>query len=292
MPTWVQTEAARKEKYPESSDGNMLLKKDEEETNEPIECQRVMIQRIRDCQKMKINSPEDVVKLLKELKDYDRERAIILSLDTKNNVVSIENISTGSLNASIVHPREAIKGSLLVNAANIIFAHNHPSGDPMPSAEDKVINKKLQEAFNIVGVNMLDSIIIGRDGYYSAREHGEMFPESKYKEAKPESGGMKIMEHKRNEIEPEEDDACTTAMTAAMSVIGEQCIGGKIINNVLQAANAATQYIADKKGYAVFAREIQRINKVDEDTWEVDIDSPKFKGRIKISAGEAEIVRD
>lgn len=216
-------EAARKEKYPESSGvGDMLLKRDQEFVK-PIDCQRVMIQRTRDCPKAKITFPEDVVTLLREMGDYERERAMILSLDTKNNVISIENISTGSLNASIVHPREAVKGSLLANAAHIIFAHNHPSGDPAPSVEDRAINKKLQEAFNIVGIDMLDSIIIGRDGYYSAREHGEMFPESKYKESKP--GEMKIMEGKYKE-ESEDEDACSTAMTAAMEVITERCSNG------------------------------------------------------------------
>jgi len=201
--------------YPESSGkGDLILKKDAGST--VIECQRVIMQRIHECPKMKINSSVDVVTLLKELKDYDRERAIIMSLDTKNNVVSIENISTGSLNASIVHPREALKGSLLVNAAHILFIHNHPSGDPWPSVEDRAITKKLQEAFNIVGIDMLDSIIIGRETYYSFKEHGEMFPESKYKE--PKSGG--IMESNKEQLE---EDACEVATAAAMSVISERC---------------------------------------------------------------------
>lgn len=219
MPTWEQMQAA-KEKYPESSGGNMLLKKDEDK---PIDCMRVMLQKIRNCPVRKITFPQDVVDLMREMQDMDRERAMIIHLDTKNNVVGVENISTGSLNASIVHPREALKGSLLVNAAHIIFVHNHPSGDPGPSVEDRAINKKLQEAFNIVGIDMLDSIIIGRNGYYSAKEHGELFPESKYKES-----GAKIMESKiqSNKIEinlEQEEDACGVAMSAAYSVISEQC---------------------------------------------------------------------
>ena len=152
---------------------------------------------------------------------------MILSLDTKNNVINIENISTGSLNASIVHPREALKGSLLANAAHIIFVHNHPSGDPAPSAEDLAINKKLMGAFDAVGIDMLDAIIIGKNGYYSAKEHGYMFPESKYKESKP---GDKIMESKESnkiEIELDEQDACGVATAAALSVISEQCSGAE-----------------------------------------------------------------
>lgn len=181
--------------YPESSGiGNMLLKK-EEPHEQPTDCMRVMLQKIRSCPTGKITFPDDVVTLMREMKDMDRERAMIIHLNTKNNIIGVENISTGSLNASIIHPREAIKGAILNNSSNIIFIHNHPSGDPGPSVEDRAINKKLQEAFNIVGIDMLDAIIIGKKGYYSAREHGELFPELKYKEPK-NSGGIKIMESK------------------------------------------------------------------------------------------------
>jgi len=278
MPTWAQREAARKEKYPESSGvGDMLLKRDQEFVK-PIDCQRVMIQRTRDCPKAKITFPEDVVTLLREMGDYERERAMILSLDTKNNVISIENISTGSLNASIVHPREAVKGSLLANAAHIIFAHNHPSGDPSPSVEDRAINKKLQEAFNIVGIDMLDSIIIGRETYYSFKEHGEMFPESKHKESKP--GG--IMERKDLEIESDEDDACSIATMAALEVMSERCGGeGGTVNDALTAAKTALDHLSSE-GKVVFSREIQKIHKTGEG-WEVEIESPKFTGTLEIS---------
>ncbi len=203
--------------YPESSGtGNMILKKGDHEPHEqPIDCMRVMLQKIRACPTGKITFPGDVVTLMHDMKDMDRERAMIIHLNTKNNIVGVENISTGSLNASIVHPREAIKGALLNNSNNIIFVHNHPSGDPAPSVEDRAITKKLQDAFNLVGIDMLDSIIIGSgDNYYSFKEHGELFQESKYNEI---LGERRIMENKEDEA------ACDIAMEAALSVIKERC---------------------------------------------------------------------
>lgn len=90
------------------------------------------------------------------------------------------------------------------SAANIIFLHNHPSGDPTPSVEDRAIVKKLRQAFDNVGINMLDSIIIGKEGmYYSFKEHDELFPESKYTKSK--IGEMKIMEHKHKKLEIEHE---------------------------------------------------------------------------------------
>ncbi len=205
------------EPYPESSGtGNMLLKKEEphEPHEQPIDCMRVMLQKIRACPTGKVTVPGDVVELMKDMKDMDRERAMIIHMSTKNSIIGVENISTGSLNAAIVHPRECIKGAILNNSANIIFVHNHPSGDPFPSVEDRATNKKLQEAFSIVGIDMLDSIIIGKEGYYSAKEHGEWFPESKYNKV----GERRIMENKEDEAA-----ACDIAMEAALSVIKERC---------------------------------------------------------------------
>ncbi len=202
------------EPYPESSGtGNMLLKKDPH--TQPVDCMRIMVQKTRACPTGKITFPGDVVTLMHDMEDMDRERAMILHLDTKNSILGVENISTGTLNSSLVHPRESLKGAILNNSANIIFVHNHPSGDPLPSREDREINKRLQEAFKIVGIDMLDSIIIGREGYYSAKEHGELFEESKYNKV----GERRIME----ESIAEEDEVCSTATMAAMSVISEQC---------------------------------------------------------------------
>ncbi len=120
----------------------------------------------------KINSPEDVVRLMKHMEDHDREHAEIIHLDTKNQVVGIENISTGSINASIVHPRETVKGAVLNNSAHVIFVHNHPSGNPEPSKEDMDLTKRLKDAFGLLGIDLLDSMIIGKDGAVSLKERG------------------------------------------------------------------------------------------------------------------------
>jgi proteasome lid subunit RPN8/RPN11 len=112
------------------------------------------------------------VTLVKEMENFDRESAVILHLDTKNQVMGIETISIGSLSASIVHPRETVKGAILNNSANVIFIHNHPSGVCGPSNEDIEITGRLKEAFELVGITLLDSIIVGKGCYHSLRETG------------------------------------------------------------------------------------------------------------------------
>ena len=147
--------------YPEGKDeGNMILKRNITQGT-PIDCMRVMLQKTRACPHVKINGPGDSVKLMKEMGDYERERGMILHLNTKNEVIGIENISTGSINQSIIHPRESIKGAVLNSAAHVLFIHNHPSGNPEPSAEDINITARLRAAFDCVGIDLLDSIIMG-----------------------------------------------------------------------------------------------------------------------------------
>lgn len=133
---------------------------------------RVELKKLRKPPKVKIGGPEDVAQFMKHVADYDRESAKILHLDTKNQIVGVENISTGSLNASIVHPREAVKGAILNNSNAVIFVHNHPSGNPEPSVEDMNIHRTLKEAFGTVGIDLLDSMVIGKDGHVSLRERG------------------------------------------------------------------------------------------------------------------------
>ncbi len=263
-------------RYPESENGNMILKRKSEET--PTDCVRVMLQNIRPCPTGKINSPEDVVKLLYEMQGMDRERAMILHLSTKNNILGVENISVGSLNSSIVHPRESLKGAILSSSAHCIFVHNHPSGDPEPSREDRAITTKLMGAFDAVGIDLLDSVIIGTDGnYYSFKEHGEMFPESKFKESI--SGETKIME---KYVELQEDDACSIATRAALEVMAERCSGEEgSINDALAAAKAALDHLSSK-GKAIFFREIKKIHRTGEG-WEVEIDSTMFAGTLEVA---------
>lgn len=120
-----------------------------------------------------VRSPEDGYKLMKLfLVDKDREHFIVASLDTKNQPVSVNVCHIGSLNASIVHPREVMKSAILSNAASIIVGHNHPSGKPEPSREDIDATKRLVEAGKIIGIDVIDHIIVGNGAYTSLKEKG------------------------------------------------------------------------------------------------------------------------
>ncbi|MBR0584964.1 DNA repair protein RadC [Bacillus altitudinis MN12] len=120
-----------------------------------------------------VRSPEDGYQLMKLLlADKDREYFIVASLDTKNQPVSINVCHIGSLNASIVHPREVMKSAILSNAASIIVGHNHPSGEAEPSKEDIEVTKRLGEAGKIIGIDVLDHIIVGDDTFVSLKEKG------------------------------------------------------------------------------------------------------------------------
>ncbi len=123
-------------------------------------------------EKVCIKSDDDVLKLMSFLKEEARENFYILHLDAKNNVLSKELISVGSLTNSIIHPREVFKGAILNNSVSIICVHNHPSGNPTPSSEDIQITRRLLKVSELVGIKVLDHIIIGRDNYYSF-EHSE-----------------------------------------------------------------------------------------------------------------------
>lgn len=121
--------------------------------------------------KPKITSPSDVSRILmEEMRYLEKEYFKILILDTKNQVISIENISVGSLNSSIVHPREVFREAIKKSSASIILVHNHPSGDPTPSGEDINITKRLIEGGKILGIEVLDHIIIGDGKYLSFKE--------------------------------------------------------------------------------------------------------------------------
>lgn len=122
----------------------------------------------------KINSPADAVELgMKFLEECDREKLLVACLDTKNQINSISTVSVGSLNSSVVHPREVFKTAILSNASSVILFHNHPSGDVTPSAEDINITKRLSEAGKILGINITDHLILSSDGRYtSLKERG------------------------------------------------------------------------------------------------------------------------
>jgi len=120
--------------------------------------------------KIAIKSPVDVVKLIKtELRDKKKEHFFVILLDTRNQFLGKDKISVGSLDTSIVHPREVFKPALSVSAASVILVHNHPSGDPEPSEEDIKLTKRLVEAAEIMGIDVLDHIIIGDKKYLSLK---------------------------------------------------------------------------------------------------------------------------
>lgn len=121
-----------------------------------------------------MSTPENVYDLLKPMMPPDREQFMLLSLNTKNGVIAIRMISTGSLNANVVHPREVFKAAVLDSAAHIIVTHNHPSGDPTPSREDIEITKKLVESGKILGIDVLDHVIIGDGRHFSMKGAGHI----------------------------------------------------------------------------------------------------------------------
>jgi DNA repair protein RadC len=107
------------------------------------------------------------------LEGVDREHFVVFLLDQKNQVIGINTVSMGSLTASIVHPREVFKAAILANAATIICGHNHPSGDTVPSQEDRLITTRLASAGKLLGINVMDHIIIGSAGkYFSFADEG------------------------------------------------------------------------------------------------------------------------
>jgi DNA repair protein RadC len=122
-----------------------------------------------------IRSPKDVAALLmEEMRYLQKEHFVCLFLNTKNHVIGQETLSMGSLNASIVHPREVFRAAIKRSSASIVCAHNHPSGDPTPSQEDIQITERLIQAGEIVGIDVLDHIVIGDQKFVSLKELGLM----------------------------------------------------------------------------------------------------------------------
>lgn len=120
-----------------------------------------------------VNSPQDVAHMvMEEMRHLDREHFRVLSLSTKNHVLGISPISIGSLNSSLVHPRECFKEAIRRNSNAIILLHNHPSGDPTPSKEDIEVTRRLADGGKILGIEVLDHVVIGDNRYVSLKERG------------------------------------------------------------------------------------------------------------------------
>jgi DNA repair protein RadC len=120
-----------------------------------------------------VRGPQDAANLvMEEMRHLDREHFCALLLNTKNQVLAKEIISIGTLNSSMVHPRELFKTAIKRSASAVILVHNHPSGDPAPSREDREITRRLQDAGSIIGIEVLDHIIIGDNKFVSLRDKG------------------------------------------------------------------------------------------------------------------------
>jgi len=121
-----------------------------------------------------IRSPHDVhAHFGPFLAQEKKERFYVILLDSKNRVMSNSRISEGSLGASLVHPREAFRPAIREAAAAVIFLHNHPSGDPSPSTEDRQVTGRLRDAGDLLGIPVLDHVIVAADGYYSFADDGK-----------------------------------------------------------------------------------------------------------------------
>ena len=115
--------------------------------------------------------PKDVWNELKDLRTHKKEHFIIFYLDSRNQEIKRETVSMGALNANLVHPREVFEPAVKNLSAQIILAHNHPSGDPEPSADDLKITKRLVETGKILGIEVVDHIIVTKNGYFSFADH-------------------------------------------------------------------------------------------------------------------------
>jgi len=141
---------------------------------------KIKLVAVRESTEMKkkcVNGPADVAGLpfiMEELADCDREKFICLHLNTRNAVIAYDVVSIGTLSSSLVHPREVFKAAILSNSAALILCHNHPSGDPTPSADDIALTKRLVKAGNLLGIDVLDHVIVGGSSFVSSKERGLM----------------------------------------------------------------------------------------------------------------------
>ncbi len=146
-----------------------------------------------------IQSADDAIFLMqRELQNSDRETFCVLHLNAKGKPLSMSVVSVGSLNSTLVHPREVFKASILSNAAAVIFMHNHPSGDLTPSEDDKRTTKQLEKAGKILGIRVVDHIIVGenKENYYSFHANDILNPDEEKRKRKQKKQSPK---HKEQE---------------------------------------------------------------------------------------------
>lgn len=141
--------------------------------NSPFYVAELMKRRYRGKTLKPVRGPDDVVSLVgRKLRTEKREHFLVLLLNARHECTAVETISIGSLNASIVHPREVFRPAVLASSASIIVVHNHPSGDPEPSDEDLSITRRLASVGELLGIALLDHVVIGSRGVVSLRARG------------------------------------------------------------------------------------------------------------------------
>ncbi len=131
------------------------------------------LSKIDKMERISLTNPDSVAEYLFEhFRDSYKEEFVVLLLDTKNRIISIKTISQGTINQTLVHPREVFRDAIMHNANSIMISHNHPSGDPTASHEDILITDRLVKVGEYVGIKVLDHIVIGDNKYISFREKG------------------------------------------------------------------------------------------------------------------------
>lgn len=119
-----------------------------------------------------VSTPEEAYRLVYDMSGLKKEHFRALYLDSRRRLLAVETVSIGTLTASLVHPREVFQPAIARNANSVLVAHNHPSGDPEPSAEDVALTRRLRQAGDILGIELTDHLIVGRDCYVSLKELG------------------------------------------------------------------------------------------------------------------------
>lgn len=140
--------------------------------SEIVACFELGRRLLQDKKSALILSPKDAWEELKDIRGHKKEHFVIFFLDTRNQEIKREIISVGTLNASLVHPREVFEPAIKHLASYVIVAHNHPSGNTEPSDEDVALTKRLREAGDLLGIELLDHVVVSHSGFTSFKERG------------------------------------------------------------------------------------------------------------------------
>jgi len=146
-----------------------LTEQNRKQAEQLMEMLRRVMQNETPC---RVSCPLDVYRLSLDLVSLYQEHFVVFFLNTKNRIIRRETITIGSLSATVIHPREVFRAAIQHSSAAIVCVHNHPSGDPTPSFEDIEVTRRLVDAGKIIGIDVLDHVIVGRDGYVSLKEGG------------------------------------------------------------------------------------------------------------------------